>query len=182
MASFGTRRVRGMAAVGATIGVLALPSAPAAAHAPTVDQRKVTNPVANAQFNKPLDGFVIGYLPDPIGTPSDFQYEWENVTFHSRDWESRTESGWQVDLTVQTLRGDTLTNLAAVRQFLVSYLEKNPDKWRLDPFTNGPYHGYITNDRAFWFVRPGLAASVHINPHEYNQADLTATAHNFQPA
>lgn len=173
---------RCLAVTVAAVGAFAVVGPAAAqAHAGGVVEQGVVSAVSGRQLGS-LDGFVIGYLPDGVGTPSDFQYEWGDVTFHTRDWESRTDSGWQVDLTVQTLRGDRLDDLDAVRDFLVDYLEKDPDGWRLEPFRNGHYRGYLADDQAFWFVRPGVAASVRIDRERYDRTELTATARGFQPA
>src|SRR5215207_4299475 len=62
-----------------------------------------------------LDGFVISYTPRGIGSPTDFEYEWEDVVFHSRVWEtgSDAENATKVDLTVNTLRGAGLSDLEA---------------------------------------------------------------------
>src|SRR5215207_6978698 len=62
-----------------------------------------------------LDGFVIGYTPRGIGSPTDFEYEWEEVVFRSRVWETGpdAEGATRVDLTVNTLRGEGLSDLEA---------------------------------------------------------------------
>ena len=90
-----------------------------------------------------LDGFVIGSLPRGLGDlQTDFEYEWEDVTFHSRVWETGQDAdgGYRVDLTVKTMRSSTLTDLDGVRTFLLEYYERDPAQWHLRKIKIGRAH------------------------------------------
>ncbi|HEU4947126.1 MAG TPA: hypothetical protein VFT31_08240 [Kribbella sp.] len=130
-----------------------------------------------------LDGFVIRHTPCGIGTPSDFDYEWDDVVFHSRVWETGPdeEGATKVDLTVKTMRGDGLTDLQALRSFLTEYHEKDPAEWELTPVQIGPYDGYSAGDKVFYFVSAGVAAEVTIDRSRFSEEELTQTARGFRP-
>ena len=111
-----TRRiVIGSAVVLASLG--ALTTTPAAASEAEPRSGFSVAPPSSEQRACTLDGFVIDHLPDGIGTPSDFEYEWEDVSFHSRVWETGPdpEGAFKVVLTVKTLRGEMLTDLEALK-------------------------------------------------------------------
>ena len=132
-----------------------------------------------------LDGFVIGHLPGGLGAlRTDFTYRWEEVTFHSRVWETGPDNdgGYRVDLTIKTLRSPTLTDLETVRAILAEYLEQDPAQWPVRPVRVGRYNGYRTDDQLFWFVSEGVAAAVTIDRGRFAEADLLSTARGFQPA
>jgi len=139
---------------------------------PTIEQRACA-----------LDGFVIENLPDGLGTPSDFEYEWEDVSFHSRVWETGPdpEGAYKVDLTMKTLRGEQLTDLEALRAFLIEYEEKDPNSWELRPVKVGEYDGLTAGDEVFYFVSPGVAAEVSIDHERFTEDDLLSTAGGFHP-
>jgi hypothetical protein len=130
-----------------------------------------------------LDGFVIENLPDGLGTPSDFEYEWEDVSFHSRVWETGPdpEGAFKVDLTVKTLRGEKLTDLEAVKDFLVEYEEKEPGDWQLEPVKVGGYDGLFAGNEVFYFIEPGVAAEVTIDHERFTDEDVLDTAAGFHP-
>ncbi|TCC46550.1 hypothetical protein E0H75_26180 [Kribbella capetownensis] len=130
-----------------------------------------------------LDGFVIENLPDGLGTPSDFEYEWEDVRFHSRVWETGPdpEGAYRVDLTAKTLRGEKLTDLEALKTFLIEYEEKDPDSWELRATKVGEYDGLVAGDEVFYFVSPGVAAEVSIDHERFSDDDLLDTAAGFHP-
>ncbi|MFI6833992.1 hypothetical protein ACIBG5_43245 [Kribbella sp. NPDC050241] len=130
-----------------------------------------------------LDGFVIENLPDGLGTPSDFEYEWEDVRFHSRVWETGPdpEGAYRVDLTAKTLRGEKLTDLEALKTFLIEYEEKDPDSWELHAVKVGEYDGLAAGDEVFYFVSPGVAAEVSIDHERFTDDDLLNTATGFHP-
>lgn len=76
-----------------------------------------------------IDGLAITYLPEGLGAPSDFEFEWGGVRFTQRVWESEVEDGvWRVDLQVQAMRGARLSDRDAMRRFLIEYHEKD-DGW-----------------------------------------------------
>ncbi|WP_328991836.1 hypothetical protein OG394_36490 [Kribbella sp. NBC_01245] len=132
---------------------------------------------------RPLDGFAITHLPAGLGSPSDFEYEWEDVSFHSRVWETGPdpEGATKVDLTVKTVRGAGITDLEALRTFLTEYHEKDPADWKLTAVQVGPYSGYTVDNQVFWFLSPGLAAEVSIDRDRFTEDDLLQTAAGFRP-
>jgi hypothetical protein len=140
-------------------------------------------PPSTEQRADTLDGFVIESLPDGLGTPSDFEYEWEDVRFHSRVWETGPdpEGAYKVDLTAKTLRGERLTDLEALKTFLIEYEEKDPDSWELRAVKVGEHDGLATGDEVFYFVSPGVAAEVSIDHERFTEEDLLNTATGFHP-
>lgn len=133
----------------------------------------------------PLDGFVITHVPAGVGPlESEFAYEWEDVTFHSRVWETGPdpEGAYRVDLTVETMRGPSLRDLEALRTYLTEYLEKDPEAWALRRVKVGRYDGYRDDSRIFWLVSPGVAASTLIDRDRFSDTDLLRTARGFVPA
>lgn len=140
-------------------------------------------PPSTEQRADTLDGFVIENLPDGLGTPSDFEYEWEDVRFHSRVWETGPdpEGAYRVDLTAKTLRGEKLMDLEALKTFLIEYEEKDPDSWELRAVKAGEYDGLAAGDEVFYFVSPGVAAEVSIDHERFTDDDLLNTATGFHP-
>ncbi|MGW6280792.1 hypothetical protein [Kribbella sp. NPDC055071] len=171
----------GSAAVLASLGTLAI--GPAAASELGCRSGYSVAPPSTEQRACTLDGFVIDHLPDGIGAPSDFEYEWEDVSFHSRVWETGPdpEGAFKVDLTVKTLRGEKLGDLEALKEFLISYEEKDPDSWELTPVKVGGYDGLLAGNEVFYFVAPGVAAEVTVDPDRFTDEDLLDTAAGFHP-
>jgi hypothetical protein len=130
-----------------------------------------------------LDGFAIDHLPDGIGTPSDFEYEWDDVSFHSRVWETGPDSdgAFQVDLTVKTLRGEKLGDLEALKEYLIGYEERDPDSWELTPVTVGGFDGLLAGNEVFYFIAPGVAAEVTVDQDRFTDEDLLDAAAGFHP-
>lgn len=179
-------RPRRIVAAGALVlfcAGLALPTPTATAAATGTDTARPVPSTITQREVCTLDGFVIDHLPDGLGTPTDFQYEWEDVVFHSRVWETGPdpEGATKVDLTVKTLRGEALIDLETLRTFLTEYHEKDPETWQLTPQQIGPYSGYFAEDRIFYFISPGLAAEVSIDPTRFTHDDLLETAVGFHP-
>lgn len=143
----------------------------------------VVAPPSTEQRACTLDGFVIEHLPDGIGAPSDFEYEWEDVSFHSRVWETGPdpEGAFKVDLTIKTLRGEELADLEALKAFLIEYEEKDPDSWELTAVKVGGYDGLIAGNEVFYFIEPGVAAEVTIDHDRFTDEDLLDTAAGFRP-
>jgi hypothetical protein len=84
-----------------------------------------------------LDGFSIGSLPAGLGPQvSDFEYEWEDVRFTSRVWETGPDDdgAYRVDLHIAVLRGEVLTDAEAMHAFLAEYHERDPAVWARDQF------------------------------------------------
>jgi len=130
-----------------------------------------------------LDGFVIEQLPGGIGSPSDFEYEWEDVVFHTRVWETGPDpdGATRVDLTVKTVRGEKLIDLESLRTFLTEYHEKDPETWGLTAVDVGGDGGHAAEDKVFFFISPGIAAEVSIDRTRFSEEDLMTTAAGFHP-
>ncbi|MEU4604456.1 hypothetical protein AB0F43_15855 [Kribbella sp. NPDC023972] len=177
-----TRRiVIGSAVVLASLGVWTTTSAAASVAEPRPGY--LVAPPSTEQRACTLDGFVIEHLPDGIGTPTDFEYEWEDISFHSRVWETGPdpEGAYKVDLTVKTLRGEKLTDLEALKAFLAEYEEKDPETWDLHAVKVGEYDGLLADHEVFYFIAPGLAAEVSLDRERFAEQDLLATAAGFHP-
>jgi hypothetical protein len=176
------RIVTGSAVVLASLGLSATADAAPVSPAYRTVSPSIVSP-STEQRAGTLDGFVIENLPDGIGSPSDFEYEWEDVSFHSRVWETGPddEGAYKVDLTVKTIRGEKLTDLEAVKDFLVEYEEKEPGDWQLTPVKVGGYDGLFAGDEVFYFIEPGVAAEVTIDHERFTDEDVLDTAAGFRP-
>lgn len=178
-------RRRAVAAVITAGAALLLPfalSAPAAAHSQDATAR--AEQAATVTCPEIVDGFQIDHLPAGIGDlVTDFAYEWEEVAFKSRVWETGPDEhgAYRVDLTIKVLRGERLTGLAALRDYLVEYYEYDPADWELTEYDHNGDPGYLAADEAFWLVEPGVAVSVRIADH-LTEADLLQTADSIRPA
>lgn len=128
----------------------------------------------------PLDGFTIGHLPAQVEAQAstlDSDYEWEDVAFTARFWEQAKEGGgFQVVMQVLVLRGEKLTDLAAVREFLTHYHERDPDTWNLRDFDNNGTEGLYGETEAFWTPGPGVAVEVRDASGLLGEEELLATA------
>ncbi|MEU5875052.1 hypothetical protein AB0A73_26260 [Glycomyces sp. NPDC047369] len=104
-----------------------------------------------------IGGLAVGYLPDRLGSASDFEFEWGGVAFVQRVWETRLDSGaWRVDLQVQAMRGEALADMDALRAFLVEYHERGDD-WKPEPFGDD---GLASEHEVARLLAPGLAVEV----------------------
>lgn len=166
----------------AALGVLTATAAAAGPVPPSASGPHRASP-STQQRACTLDGFAIDHLPGGIGTPSDFEYEWEDVVFHSRVWETGPdpEGATKVDLTVKTIRGEKVIDLETLRTFLTEYHEKDPETWELTAVDVGGYGGYRADDQVFFFISPGVAAEVSIDRTRFGGEDLLATASGFHP-
>ncbi|GLX94910.1 hypothetical protein [Herbidospora sp. NBRC 101105] len=118
-----------------------------------------------------LDGFAITHVPAAAGpSVSDFESEWEDVTFATRVWERETPDGHQADLRVAVLRGDALTDLPSLREFLTEYDER--ETWDLKEFSKDGTPGLATETEAFWLDSPGVALTVRITENPLTGDDL----------
>ncbi|WP_328344499.1 hypothetical protein [Micromonospora sp. NBC_00421] len=116
-----------------------------------------------------LDGFQVGRVPEGAGElVSDFASEWEDVSFASRVWERAVEDGFRVDLRVHVLRGERLTTLVQLREFLAGYHERDSAEWPLAEFGRGDGVGLAGGGEAFWLVRPGLAVDVLVDVERFD--------------
>lgn len=124
-----------------------------------------------------LDGFRLGHVPDGVGTEvSDFASEWDEVTIAARVWERQVDEGYRVDLRVHVLRGDRLSDLAALHDFLADYHERDPAAWDMDDFPHPDGPGLIGGSEAFWLVEPGVAVDVLVDPERPDTQALRAVA------
>ncbi|MEU1756059.1 hypothetical protein ABZ436_25875 [Micromonospora matsumotoense] len=111
-----------------------------------------------------VDGFHVGRVPEGAGElVSDFASEWEDVSFATRVWERAVDDGHRVDLRVHVLRGERLTTLVRLREFLAEYHERDSAEWPLAEFGRGDGVGLAGGGEAFWLVRPGLAVDVLVD-------------------
>lgn len=133
-----------------------------------------------------LDGFTLGHLPDGLGPMvSDFDYEWDDVSFHTRVWERGPDpaGAYHVDLRAGVLRSDRLTDPDALRGFLAEYLERDPQQWELQPYHRDAYRGFTAPGRVFFLVRPGVAVQVATEEGSgVSRQELVATADGVEPA
>lgn len=127
-----------------------------------------------------VDGFTIDHLPRQVGpNVSEFAFEWEDVTFHSTVWETGpdAEGRHRVDLTVKVMRGDRLTDLPSLREYLAEYHEVDPATWELEGFRQADGHcGRLRDGAVFWLVRPGVAIEVSVDPGRISRDELVRTA------
>jgi hypothetical protein len=123
-----------------------------------------------------LDSFVIGHIPSDVGqSVSDFTYEPEDgITFTSRVWERQTDEGSAVDLTVSVIRGDQLTTLDQLRDFMAGYHERDPNSWT--DVQIGPHPGLKDTNQAFWLVEPSVALSVTLDTDRFGEPELLTVA------
>jgi hypothetical protein len=175
------RRIVIRSAATALVAPVALTAVPAAAAGPDSSSGCHRTLPSTQQRACTVDGFVIDHLPAGLGTPSDFEYEWEDVVFHSRVWETTVGDATTVDLAVKTIRGDKLIDLESLRTFLTEYHEKDPDTWELTAKNIGGYGGYAADDQVFYFISPGVAAEVSIDRSRFSENDLLSTAAGFYP-
>lgn len=141
----------------------------------TVDCRPMPPP----RHRQLLDGFAVGWVPPGIGPlVSDFAYEWDDVGFRSRVWESGPypDDSYRVDLQVTVMRSPTFTDAAALRGFLVEYLERDPAGWATDPFAHPDGPGFTDVGELFWLASPGVAVRVFGGGEQVDFRDLTRTA------
>lgn len=126
-----------------------------------------------------LDGFRLGWVPPGIGPMvSDFAYEWDDVGFWSRVWESGPypDESFRVDLQVTVMRSPSFTDVAAVRGFLVEYLERDPGGWATAPFGHPDGPGFLDVGELFWLAEPGVAVRVLGGGEQVDMRDLVRTA------
>jgi hypothetical protein len=127
-----------------------------------------------------LSGFTVGHLPaqvDDQTSAEDFDYEWGDVAFSTRVWEKALEGGGaRVVLQVLVMRGDRLTDLDAVREFLTEYHERSPDTWELTEFDNGGVPALHGETEAFWTPAKGVAVEVRDTFGLVGQDELLETA------
>ena len=136
-------------------------------------------PVRPPRHQQWLDGFALSWVPPGIGPlVTDFAYEWDDVGFRSRVWESGPypDESYRVDLQVTVLRSPSFTDVAALRGFLAEYLERDPASWATDAFDHPDGPGFIDVGELFWLSEPGVAVRVFGGGEQVDMRDLTRTA------
>lgn len=129
-----------------------------------------------------LDGYRLGRPPPGLGPHvSGFAYEWGEVGFRSRVWESGPDpsGGYRVDFTVAVLRGDRLRDPAALRSFMAAYLERPARSWRERGFAGRP--GFTGRDDAFFLDRPGVAVYARLERPDADHHDLLEFMEGVRP-
>jgi hypothetical protein len=139
-------------------------------------------PVAGHHSASPryvLDGFEITCLPEGLGSRvSNFEYEFEDVTFRTQVWETGPDAGgaFRTDLNILVLRGEKLRDIQALRDYLTDYQERDPRSWHLERFHHYDQPGYLGDDQAFWLARPGVGVLVKIYDDRFDQRDVIDVA------
>jgi hypothetical protein len=124
-----------------------------------------------------LDGVLLRHLPAGLGTSTDFAYEYDDVQFAARVWESGSDAtGWRVDLAVDVLRGDRLTDGAALHDWFVAYEERPPGAAHYRPVRVRGHRGWLTRDEIFWLARPGVAIAMRLDVPRWSTRELVRTA------
>lgn len=126
-----------------------------------------------------VDGFELTHLPPGLGDHvSDFAYTWEDVDFRNLVWESVAEDGegYRVDMNAHVLRGDLLTSTDTVRQYLSTYLERDPSTWQLDRMELAGAEALVGDEDVFWSVRPGVAIWISVDGSRFSRGALVSTA------
>ncbi|RIQ18881.1 hypothetical protein [Jiangella rhizosphaerae] len=143
------------------------------------DRATDCRPMPPPRHRRWLDGFVLGWVPPGLGPlVTDFEYEWEDVAFRSRVWESGPypDESYRVDLQITVMRSPSFTDVAALRAFLVGYLERDPAVWATEPFAHPDGPGFTDAGELFWLAEPGVAVRVFGGGEQIDFRDLTRTA------
>jgi hypothetical protein len=136
-------------------------------------------PVRPPRHLRWLDGFALRWVPPGVGPlVTDFAYEWDDVGFRSRVWESGPypDESYRVDLQVTVMRSPSFTDVAALRGFLAEYLERDPASWATTPFDHPDGPGFRDAGELFWLAAPGVAVRVFGGGEQVDLRDLTRTA------
>ena len=162
-----TRLIRWLLAL--VVGLGAVVAAPAVSSAASSSASSAASPL--------LDGVQLRYLPPGLGTSTDFEYEYDDVAFVARVWESGSDAaGWRVDLDVEVLRGDRLSRAQELHDWFIAYEARPASEVGYRPVRIGGRPGWVTRDEVFWLVRPGLAMAVSVDAARYSQPQLLRTA------
>lgn len=165
-----TRLIRWLLAIALGGGaVLAAPGAGAAA-------------APSARRGAWLDGVQLRYLPPGLGTSTDFEYEYDDVAFVARVWESGSDAtGWRVDLDVDVMRGDRLTGARALRDWFIPYEDRPAGAVHYRPVRIHGHRGWATADEVFWLVRPGVAIAMTVDRSRIPTRQLLRAARAARP-
>lgn len=131
---------------------------------------------AGAAPGTSIGGVAFGFLPAGLGQASDFTYEYEDVTFVARVWESQIPDGWRVDADVEVLSGPRLSSGTALHDWFIAYQDRPPAQARYVPVRVHGRPGWLARDELFWLVRPGLAVSVQLDGARWSTGEVVRTA------
>jgi len=124
-----------------------------------------------------VGGVELRYLPPGLGGSTDFEYEYDDVAFVSRVWESGSDAaGWRVDLDVDVMRGAGLTSGQVLHDWFVAYEERPPGEAEYHRVRVHGHPGWMSRDEVFWLVRPGLALAVKLDRTRWLARHLVRTA------
>lgn len=114
-----------------------------------------------------------GYLPDGLGRASDFNYEYDDVVFASRVWESPDPGGgWRVDADLEVLSSARLASGAALHDWFIAYQARPPAEARYVPVRVHGGPGWLAHDQLFWLVHAGLAVSVIVDGARWSTSEV----------
>lgn len=122
-----------------------------------------------------VDSVAFAHLPAGLGTSSDFTYDYDDVDFVARVWESQTGDGWRVDADIDVMRGARLTTPQALHDWFIAYEERDPAPVYRPVRVHG-CRGWLSDDQLFWLVRPGVAVSVQLDGSRWSRHDVVRTA------
>jgi hypothetical protein len=132
---------------------------------------------AGAGRTATLDGVQLRYLPAGLGTSTDFEYEYEDVSFVARVWESGSDdAGWSVDLDIEVMRGAGLSSARTLHDWFIAYEDRPADEVDYHAVHIHGRLGWATRDEVFWLVRPGVAVAVTLDAHRWSHPTLMRTA------
>jgi hypothetical protein len=120
-----------------------------------------------------IGGIRFDYLPGGLGQASDFTYEYDDVTFTARVWESPDAGGGsRVDADLEVLSGARLANGSALHDWFVAYQARPPAEAHDVPVRVHSRPGWLARDQLFWLVRPGLAVSVTVDGTRWSTSEV----------
>jgi len=122
-----------------------------------------------------IDSIRFDHLPGGLGDSTDFSYDYDDVDFAARVWESPTADGWRVDLDIDVMRGARLTSAHALHDWFIGYEERDPAPAYRAVRVHG-HRGWLSDDQLFWLIRPGLAVSVQLDGSRWRRAEVVRTA------
>jgi hypothetical protein len=158
--------LRGLGAALVALLLLGLPAAAATGTAPSP--------------TPPLGGAVLHYLPDGLGTSSDFSYQFARVRFAARVWESGSDAdGWQVDLHVIVMHGARLRTPLAFHDWFIRYEQRPAGEAQYGPARVRHHRAWLARDQVFWLAHPGVAVSVQLDRSRWSRWQVLHTARSI---
>jgi hypothetical protein len=140
-----------------------------------------TVPATATAARAPIGGAELHYLPRGLGASTDFDYEFDDVSFAARVWESGSDTaGWRVDLEVIVLRGARLSSPQVLHDWFLDYEARPPAEARYRPTRVHEHRGWACRDEVFWLVRPAVAVAVRIDRDRWSATALDRTARGIR--